>query len=428
MTRVRLQSVLAAVLAFCAVGMLDCTGNRTMVAGGGTDVSNASVSGRIVGWDGVGIANTQIKLIPGSFLPVRDDPSKKGMSVDTTDFDGRYYFPDVKADTYSIQAVHLTDRTRMLRTGVVVREKDSLTMPGDSLSKPGTIGFILRHDVHYAVGGYIIVPGTDIRQRIDTLNRPVVLDSVPAGLVPSLSYYDVASGNVFSVVSGTVAVKPEATSIAGPAYCLVVIGKSTGLSPADNLIVSKLRSIGTTVTIKSDTLITGADTSGPDLVLISPTATSPTMQVFKTASVPCIVCQTRMYPVLGMTGSVQGVDYAVYNKGVVNYTDSLRQNDVEMRDVIHPISPNIAGIKVICNDTLYMVWGKPTLKAKLVASVLGDITKIILFTYTINEQMTTIPAPGRRVGLSFHEDVIPSLNPLGWTLFENSVYWALRMR
>ena len=135
-----------------------------------------------------------------------------------------------------------------------------------------------------------------------------------------------------------------------------------------------------------------------------------------------------MYPVLGMTGPNQGVDYAAYYKGTVNYTDSLLQNDVEMRDVIHPISPNIAGIKVICDDSLYMVWGKPTLKSKLVVSVLGDITKIILFTYDTGALMTTIPAPARRVGLSFQEDVFPSLNSLGWTLFENSVYWALRMR
>jgi len=135
-----------------------------------------------------------------------------------------------------------------------------------------------------------------------------------------------------------------------------------------------------------------------------------------------------MYPVLDMTGSSQGVDYAIYDKGTVNYTDSLLQNNVEMRDINHPISLGMAGIQVICNDSLYMVWGKPTLKAKLVVSVLGDITKIILFTYDTGSLMNSIPAPGRRVGLSFHEDVYPSLNSLGWTLFENSVYWALRMR
>ena len=277
MRKARLHTIITALLAFCAVSVLDCTGNRTMVTGGGTDVSNASVSGRIVGVDGVGIANTQIKLIPGSYLPVPAGLSQKNVSVDTTDYNGRYHFSDVKADTYNIQAVHLTERTRMLRTGIIVREKDSLTMPGDSLSKPGTIGFVIRRDGRYALGGYIFIPGTDIQRRIDTLNAPVVLDSVPAGQVPSLAYSDATSGNAYSIVSSGVTVNPEGTSIAGPVYCLVVIGKSSCLLPADNLIMSRLESIGITVTIKSDTLITSADTSGssaPSLVPASESAWS----------------------------------------------------------------------------------------------------------------------------------------------------------
>jgi hypothetical protein len=399
-----------------------------MVTGGGTDVSNASVSGRILGLDGVGVANTQIKLIPSGFVSLQADSSQHGVTIDTTDFDGRYYFADVKADTYNIQAVHLTERTRMLRRGIVVREKDSVTVPGDTLSVPGSIGFIVRANGPYSLGGFIFIPGTDLNQRIDTMNAPVVFDSVPIGSIPPLAYSEGASGNSYSTISDSVQVKPAGTSIAGPVFCLVINGRTTGLSSADNLIVARLQSIGVTVSVKPDSAITTADASGTDLVLISPTATSAALQIFKTAHVPCIVSQTRMYPVLDMTGSSQGVDYAIYDKGTVNYTDSLLQNNVEMRDINHPISLGMAGIQVICNDSLYMVWGKPTLKAKLVVSVLGDITKIILFTYDTGSLMNSIPAPGRRVGLSFHEDVYPSLNSLGWTLFENSVYWALRMR
>jgi hypothetical protein len=196
---------------------------------------------------------------------------------------------------------------------------------------------------------------------------------------------------------------------------------------ADGLIAERLNSIGVTTTFKTDATIAASDIAGIDFILISPTAVSANLRFLKTISIPCIVCRTNLYPLLDMTGPLQDVDYAVYAKGVT-YPDSLRQKIVEMRDVNHPISPNIAGTQIILNDSLFMEWGMPTLKAKLVASVFGDIYKIVIFTYDIGEMMISIPAPARRVGLSFHEDVFPSLNSLGWTLFENSVYWTLRMR
>jgi len=402
----------------------------TSSAGGGTDVSNASVSGIIRTADGRGVVDVQVKLTSVSFLPYRPGSPESDSSVylDTTNETGLYRFPVVKSDTYNIQAVHLTNRTRLFRSAIVVREHDSVQVPDDSLRLPGSIGIMLRPNGPYAANGIIFVPGTDLITRILSTSAPAVLDSVPAGRIPSIAYFDPSAGNSYSIVSNSVGVKPAGTAILGSVAFLVVTGNGAGSSAADSLIVSRLRSMGITVNVKSDVTITGSDASGSDVVLVSPTATSANLQLFKSSAVPMIVCQTRMYPLLDMTGTVQGVDYAVYDKGVINYTDSLRRNDIEMRDVGHPISPNIAGTQVICTDSVYMVWGVPTLKSKYVASVFGDIFKIVIFTYDTGELMESIPAPARRVGLSFHEDVFAGLNQLGWMLFDNSVYWALRMR
>jgi hypothetical protein len=407
-----------------------CTKNGVSLSGGGTDVSNASVSGMIVAIDGNGIGNAQVRLIPDSYLPYLADSSQNGMAIltDTTDSDGHYDFPIVKAGTYNIEAVHMALRTRMLRAGITVVDKKATTVPADSLRSPGRVAVILRPGLNYSSGGFLFFRGTDIYKKITSIGSSVVMDSLPAGLASSIYYSDSSNLTVYLPVASALDVTPGATSAAGTAFCLLVTGNAPTLSAADSLIASRLQSIGVTVTVKPDTAVTIADTAGRDIILISPTAASASLQSLITVSVSLIVCQTKMYPLLNMTGNAKGVDYNEYDKATVSYTDSVLQNDVEMRDVSHPISPNIAGTQVLLTFPQYIVWGIPALKAKLVASVFGNINQQVIFTYEINDVMVSVTTPGRRVGLSYHEDMFPSLNSLGWTLFDNSVYWALKMR
>jgi hypothetical protein len=417
--------------ALCAALQLCCSSD-SVLSGGGTDVSNAGVMGRIVTVSGSGVGNAQVRLIPESYLPYMDDSLQGGLAVltDTTGGDGRYSFPHVKPGIYNVVAVHLTQRTRLLRAGIVVRRRSFFPapIPDDSLRAPGRVAIILRPGLNYTAGGILFFIGTDIYKRVTTTGGSVFMDSLPAGLVFSVYYSDPAHPAAYSSVSGAVDVQAGTTYAAGTTLCLLVTGKGARLSVADSLIVSRLTSIGVTVSVKPDTAVRVADTSGKHIILISPTATSQALQSLITVSTSLIVCQTKLYPLLNMTGNVKGVDYNAYDKATVNYTDSVHQNTVEMRDVSHPISPNIAGTKVLLTYPQYIVWGAPTLKAKLVASVYGNINLVVIFTYEINDMMVSVMTPGRRVGLSFHEDMFPCLNTLGWTLFDNSVYWALRMR
>lgn len=407
-----------------------CTKNGVSLSGGGTDVSNASVSGRIVAIDGNGIGSAQVRLIPDSHLPYLADSSQNGGAIltDTTSGDGKYNFPIVNPGTYNIEAVHLTQRTRMFRQGVTVIDKKVSAVPDDSLRTPGSVAVILRPGLNYSAGGFLFFRGTDIYKKIVSTGSSVVMDSLPAGLVSSVYYSDSSSPSTYTPVSSVLDVLAGRTAAAGTAFCLVVTGTATVLSAADSLIVSRLQSVGVTVSTKPDTAVTVADTAGKDVILISPTATAASLQSLITVSVSLIVCQTKMYPLLNLTGNGKGVDYNEYDKATVSYTDSVLQNNVEMRDVSHPISPNIAGTQVLLTFPQYIVWGVPTLKAKLVASVFGNINRQVIFTYEIGDVMYSVTTPGRRVGLSYHEDMFPSLDSLGWTLFDNSVYWALKMR
>jgi hypothetical protein len=420
------MSVLA-VAASCFLCGMSCSNNTTAVSGGGTDVSNARVSGMITTAAGNGVASAEVKLIPVSYLPYMAEQPRP-VYTDTTDSNGTYVFRDIKAGTYNIQAVHLTKRTRLLRQNVVVGDNDSQIVADDSLRAPGSVAVILLPTRLFLPGGFLFVPGTDISVRITSISSCGIMDSVPAGSLATIAYSDASGGDSYIPLSHDVDVRPGRSSAGGTVFCLLVTGESSVRSPADSLIAERLRSIGVTAVPKPGSAVIASDTTGMDFVLVSPAASPANLRFLKTAPVSMVVCQTRAYPLLDMTGQTAGVDYGVYAKGTIDYTDSVRRQDIEMRDVNHPISPGIAGTQVICSDSVYMVWGVPTLKSKYVASVYGDIYKLVIFTYDIGEQMNSIPAAARRVGLSFNEDVFPGLNSLGWMLFDNSIYWALRMR
>jgi hypothetical protein len=424
------QTIALALAASCILMPLGCSKTGVAVSGGGTDVSNASVAGRIVNVDGVGETNVQVRLIPSSYLPSLGDSLQGGPAIltDTTDAEGKYNFPGVKQGSYSIQAVHLTKRTRMLEQNISVPDKGVQTIRADSLRKPGRLAVILRPGRAYSTDGYLFVPGTEISKLVTTTSSCLVIDSVPAGIISAICYSDPSNPQAYSPVSNAIDIEPGKTSAAGTAFCLLVTGNSAALSVTDSLIADELQSIGITVSTKPDSAVTASDTSGKDIILISPTATSSKLSSLITVSVSLIVCQTRLYPLLNFTGVSLGADYMIYDKQNVDYTDSTHQNVMEMRDVAHPISPDIAGTQVFLNFPQYIVWGIPTLKAKNVASVYGDITKDIIFTYEAGEMMVSVITPGRRVGLSYHEDIFPSLDSLGWTLFDNSAYWSLKIR
>jgi hypothetical protein len=176
MNRMKLLAISAlAVAAGC--GLL--SDNLT---GGGSDTE---VSGRIVAATGIGEPLALVSLLPSSADPVRDS-AVFHIWIDTSDAQGRFTFRHVPAGTYHVLAVHLTKRTRGLKSGVVVA-KTPVTVPDDTLSNPGTIKIVLVPGVD-SVNGYMCVPGTDIVVSLAGNNGFVVLDSVPAGKIPMVSY------------------------------------------------------------------------------------------------------------------------------------------------------------------------------------------------------------------------------------------------
>ena len=169
--------------ALTGIFLFACTRSPVDVAGGSTSTPNEVVVGQAFFPGGEPAALTEVQLIPSSFtangsIPVSD------LAVDTTDAAGAYCFTGVDTGTYNIQAVHLATRKRALLTGVMA-DTDTVHAPSAVLEPAGQLLVILS-DSSRRDNGYLLIPGTTIAAVLDGTKDTLVLDSVPAGIIPEI--------------------------------------------------------------------------------------------------------------------------------------------------------------------------------------------------------------------------------------------------
>jgi hypothetical protein len=197
----------AFMLSVCALMTVRCT-NLSDLAGAGSETTN-SLTGVIAKADGSAPSPALVLLIPHSYDIVKD-PSLPGSLTDTTDSLGRYDFRNVDTGIYSIQAAGLAEGTRALMSRVHVAG-DTVIVPTDTLQAPGSVKVMLPDSANTTTG-YLYVPGTTIFIFLRNSNGSVVLDSVPAGAIPAVSYSSTSS-TAASVIRYDVPVAPGDTTI-----------------------------------------------------------------------------------------------------------------------------------------------------------------------------------------------------------------------
>jgi hypothetical protein len=181
MRAIIISRIILTVAACAALFFLRCAN----LSGGGSEAGNARITGRVLDTLGSPAGNVVVTVLPSGFDPVKKTPLH-GAYFDTTGTDGTFGITVQKDRTYTIQAVHSNVRTRALLAGVAVGDTD-LTVPQCTLNAPGTIRVKLQDGADKTLG-YVYVPGTTVLASPNNTDSFAVLDSVPAGVIPAVSY------------------------------------------------------------------------------------------------------------------------------------------------------------------------------------------------------------------------------------------------
>jgi hypothetical protein len=186
------------------------------LTGGGSDLPDKKVvTGKVVSADKLPAGNTQVMLIPADFNYI-NGPSIPAEQIDTTDSEGVFHFSRCKAGDYNIQAVHLTQRTRLLITGLTVSE-DTTRVQVDTLRSPGTVKVFFPNEIGPAAT-WIYFPGTNIAAQKATETDFVVLDSVPAGKIPRVCFLIEGDSVPSAIRYNLVVPSGDTTVVAKPAW------------------------------------------------------------------------------------------------------------------------------------------------------------------------------------------------------------------
>ncbi|MBN1130343.1 MAG: DUF2341 domain-containing protein, partial [Chitinispirillaceae bacterium] len=182
------------------------------MAGGSSSTDNGRILGMICDENCLPAPAVRVTLLPADHDPYRDTSR---IRIDTTDTAGDYAFGNLAPGSYTITAVAPDARTRAL-VGSVIVDSTTAYAPVAMLSKPGALRIQVSENAS-AAARYVYLPGTTFYGIVE--NGSGFIDSIPAGIIPSVYYastVDTADNHViktdFSVAPGVIRVIADYSS------------------------------------------------------------------------------------------------------------------------------------------------------------------------------------------------------------------------
>jgi hypothetical protein len=154
-----------------------------LTGGAGGETTNGRITGIVKYGDGSYASAARVQLYPADYDPVKDIAV---VPADTTDPLGRYAFSSVAPGVYNVEAIQIDNSTKTLVVGIRVG-KDTVKAPVSILGVPGAIKVSLPAGID-STTGYLYIPGTSYFVFIGSHSGFVVFDSVPAVIIPAVSY------------------------------------------------------------------------------------------------------------------------------------------------------------------------------------------------------------------------------------------------
>ena len=164
--------------------LLNCLNNPQQITGGSTNTTNAQVCGKIVHQNSSRAGNTLVFLIPADYTPKGSESEDVVILIDTTDSSGNYSFKNVIAGDYSLEAVHIVERTRLFINIPDVDSSYSDSTRLDTLKPAVKITVQVPDSLH---SGFVYLAGTvGCISKVE--GKTVVIDSVAQGYYPQICF------------------------------------------------------------------------------------------------------------------------------------------------------------------------------------------------------------------------------------------------
>ncbi len=411
-----MKRFLCFIVPFLIAGFVSC-GRSPVAATGGSGTDVGYVRGTVVGQGGSPAANTLVLLVPAQYNPAAPQHDS-AVLADTTDDNGTYAFTAGNPGLYNIEAVHLTDRTRLLITNVNAVKNDTTVVPQRTLQSTGTVVVIIADSVRPASGA-VYVPGTTFYTAFSGSSPAVTMDSLPAGVIPTVLFSPSAQPESSSVAARNVPVAPNDTVLTANFRALYV-AKDTSLVKRDTLFMQRLESRGIAMVIRVDDSLSAADTANINAIFFASTISGPATTILRVAKKPVIACETVLFNAMDLCGPTTGVDFG-------NITDSI--DNISIAAPSHPLAAGFTGTVTVVNQNLALPWAAPAASATVVAIIPNQPTQATIFCYEAGAPLyDAVPAPDRRVGMLLKMEVVLNLNENGWKLFDAAVNWCLRLQ
>ena len=198
------------------------------------------------------------------------------------------------------------------------------------------------------------------------------------------------------------------------------------LHKGDNLVASHLLKAGYSVTLRSDSEVSVADTSGKNLVILSDSVSDQKLgDMFRDAKVPILCSEAYQLDNLGMTALHKGTDYG----------QAAQHQAVQIKDAGHTLAAGLHGTVALSSKGFPMGWGIPGPNADLIATLggsaaadveTGSTKKYAIFSYEAGTPMPGFVAPALRIALYLSSSVWAHATPQGLKLFDAAVDHGVR--
>jgi hypothetical protein len=199
------------------------------------------------------------------------------------------------------------------------------------------------------------------------------------------------------------------------AEALLVVEDAAALRPSDVALRERLTELGYGVFIKKGPEVLAAHADGAEMVFLSESTFSPTVDGrLNAVRTPVVSAEPALWDDLGMVGSGWQVDFG----------DEPGQTRLDIVYPAHPMAAGLSGTVTVASAPGKFLWGKPAATAVAIATIDDQPGKVAVFGYPTGVFMVSATAPGRRAGLFMGRDVPATLTADGWKLVDAAIRWA----